>query len=117
MSMTIGGVGSVTKQGATLRDVGSTKVLNFTVNNGRKVKGEWENDYVRCSVWGKQAESLAQYIKPKTKVFVAGEFRTSEWEGKTNVECNVNTIQLLGGGEDAPTNDGYGDNDSGDIPF
>ena len=97
---------------ATLRDAGSQKVCSFSVGvrTGRNGSdGNPESVFVRCSLWGKRGESVAQYIKKGTPIAVTGSFSTREYEqeGKTrtSLELNVNDFQLMGrpaGSDSAP---------------
>lgn len=86
---------------AELRDAGRDKVCSFSVASSRKVKGEDSVTWVRCSLWGKRGESLAQYLTTGTKVAVSGELSTREYDGKTYVELRVNEIDMMGGGKGA----------------
>jgi len=82
-------------------------VLNFSVacssGFGDKKKTAW----VRCALFGKQGETLAQYLKKGSKVFVSGEFSLNEYKAndgtqKTSVELNVNAVSLEGSKSDSP---------------
>lgn len=63
-----------------------TAVLTFSVavNDRRKntQTGEWEDyaNFVDCTLFGKRAESVSNYISKGTKVFVEGKLRWSQWE-------------------------------------
>ena len=82
-------------------------VLNFSVGAssgyGQNKKTEW----VRCAMFGKRAETLAQYMNKGTKVTVFGSLATREWQGSdgklnTSVELNVNDVVLQGSGQPSP---------------
>lgn len=109
---------------AEMRQAGKDSVCSFSVASGRKVKGEEQTTWVRCSLWGKRGEALAQYLTKGSKVAVAGELSTREYQGKMYVELRVAEIELMGGKgggrteaprEETPTTSGGGDMD--DIPF
>jgi single-strand DNA-binding protein len=106
-------------------------VCSFSVASTDKVKGEKSTTWVRCTIWGKRGESLAQYLKKGTRVVAVGQFTlreyTSQGEKKTSVDMRVDQIDLMGGGErqeQAPRQqqgfdrqrDGFDDN-SQEIPF
>ena len=62
-----------------------TNVLEFgvAVNDRRKnSNGEWEDypNFVDCSLFGKRAEKLAQYLSKGQKVAIAGKLHYSSWE-------------------------------------
>lgn len=82
---------------AEVKDTRVGKVCSFSVasNKGRDSDTTW----VRCSLFGKRGESLAQYLSKGTKVAVAGELSTHEYQGKTYLELRVSDIDLMGGGD------------------
>jgi single-strand DNA-binding protein len=64
---------------------------------GKNEKTNW----VRCSLFGKRGETLAQYLKKGTQVGVNGEISLNEYEAKdgsikTTLELNVSNVTLLG---------------------
>lgn len=74
---------------------GGKSVLNFSVaaKNGRdKENAIW----VRCALWGTRGEKLQEHLKKGTKVTCMGVISTREYEGKTQVECDVQEL-VLGG--------------------
>lgn len=81
---------------AELRDAGQTSVCSFSVATSRKVKDEKITTWVRCSLWGKRGEGLAQYLSKGQKVAVTGELSTREYDGKFYLECRVDEVTLLG---------------------
>ena len=121
-----------------------TSVLKFTLacNESYKDKNEQRQErceFVRCTMWGKRGESLAQYMKKGGKVYVEGGIRTttSEKNGEKRyyTEINVTNVLLAGSGgggskassapepqKSAPassaTEASEGDDETGDdIPF
>lgn len=66
----------------------------------RQERTEWHN----VDLWGKAAESLAEYLKKGKQVYVEGRLQTDEYTDKdgqkrksTKVRCD--RVVLLGGGE------------------
>lgn len=56
--------------------------------------------WVNCTLWGKQADALAPYLKKGTKVAVSGEVELREWTGKDggtgkSLELRVSSLTLL----------------------
>lgn len=116
---------------------GGHVVTQFSVAVDQRQGGEKTTLWVSCSLWGKRAEALAQYLTKGTVVSVAGEASARTWDdkgGKTHISmgCNVQQITLLGGGqkrEDAATKmpermspseiprGGLPQNDDSDLPF
>lgn len=87
-----------------------TLVGSFSVG----VKSGWGDRastlWVRCTLWGKQAEALADYLKKGTPVAISGELSTSEYETndgekRFSVECNVGKVTLLGNKKESPNGD------------
>ena len=132
-------VGRLTKN-AELRYVNSGQAICvFSVaTSSRKKKGDqWidEASFWDVELWGKQGESLNQYLVKGKQVAVEGSMRQDRWEKdgqqRMKVVINAQTVQLLGGGQDvrntpstpdkaqqrnqvqAPSADGFTD----DIPF
>ena len=65
----------------------------------RQERTEWH----RCVLWGKQAESLSEYLKKGKQVAVVGRLQTRQWEDKDGnkrytTEIRVDRLVLLGGG-------------------
>ena len=111
----------------TSMNVASNRV--YTDQSGQRVK---ETTWFRVSVWGKQAESVNNYLQKGSMVLVEGELRPDKETGGPRVftrndgttgasyEISARTVRFLtprGG-----TSEEYGGDDSGtmseeDIPF
>jgi single-strand DNA-binding protein len=84
-------------------------ICHFSVATGtRRKKGDqWvdEPSFWDVDLWGKQAESLNQYLTKGKQVAVEGQMRQERWEheGSTRMKVvvNANAVQLLGGGREA----------------
>ncbi len=112
---------------ADLKTTQSGKVVcNF--NLATKGREKDATTWVRCALWGKRAESLAQYLTKGSTVQVVGSLSASEYEGKAQINLDVQEIELLGGGakqdDDKPrsrtkdtSNNGWGDSTSDEPPF
>ena len=87
-----------------------TANLTFTLavdnyNTNTKEKGA---DYIPIVVWGKQAESLSQYLLKGALIAVSGKIQTRNYEAKDRTKRYVTEvvsdafggIQLLGGKKD-----------------
>ena len=122
---------------AELRSTQSgTSVSSFSL----AAKSGWgdneKTNWVKCVMWGKLADNLAQYIKKGMPLTVTGEFSMSEWttedgEKRNDPECNVRDVQLpprnAGAGNDGMNQDPGGQppanaapivvDDDDDIPF
>jgi single-strand DNA-binding protein len=80
---------------------GGTGVVNFNVAiNTRKPDGDdkWVDhvEWVKCVVWGAQAEAMAQHLKKGAPVSVRGSLQTRKWvkesdnsdQYTTEVQCH-----------------------------
>lgn len=90
-------------QDGELRFVGQgTPLLSFSVAVSYFDK-EKKTQWVRCSLFGKRAETLTPMMLKGSTVFVRGTVRLNEFvprdggERKTSLECNVDDVELLGG--------------------
>ena len=82
---------------ATL-NLATTEVWNDT-GGQRQEKTEWH----RIVLWGKQAESLQEYLTKGKQIYVEGRLQTRQWDDKDGnkkytTEIKADRITLLGGG-------------------
>jgi single-strand DNA-binding protein len=76
--------------------------LSVAVNRSIKFDGQWttEASFFDVVLWGKQAESLNQYLLKGKQIGVQGELRQNRWEqdgqNRSKVEIVANKIQLIG---------------------
>jgi single-strand DNA-binding protein len=79
--------------------------FSIAVNRKRKVGDQWEDEanFFDAVLWGRQAESLNQYLVKGKQVAIDGELRQDRWEQdgqkRSRVEIVVGSIELLGGGQ------------------
>ena len=108
---------------AEIRTTQGGGVCSFSVAVEQRKGKEKTTTWVRCSLWGKRGEVVAQYLTKGTRVAVTGELSLHEYQGKTTLECKVGEVTMLGGGArsaatskpaDADDNRGYAD--GGDPP-
>ncbi|MDR1586508.1 MAG: single-stranded DNA-binding protein [Treponema sp.] len=78
--------------------------FSIAVNRRRKNGDQWEDEanFFDVVVWGRQGESLSQYLVKGKMVGVDGELRQDRWQqdgqNRSKVEIIANYLQLLGGG-------------------
>src|SRR5690349_21721758 len=82
---------------ATL-NMATTEVWNDKAGQ-RQEKTEWH----RVVLWGKQAESLQEYLTKGKQIYVEGRLQTRQWDDKDGnkrytTEIKADRITLLGGG-------------------
>ncbi len=89
--------------------------LRIACNTRRKGQGgEWEDkpNYFDVTVWGAQGENCARFLSKGRPVAVDGRLRWREWtnpEGQKRqaVDIIAETVQFLGGREDAGGGNGF----------
>ncbi len=90
--------------------------LRIACNGRRKNNetGQWEDqpNYFDVTVWGQQGENCHRYLKKGRPVAVDGRLRWREWtttEGQKRqaVDIIAETVQFLGGREDAGNGNGF----------
>ena len=119
---------------------GDTTVANFGLATNRKFKkgdGSQHEEvlFTDCEAWGRNADTLAQYLSKGDPVFIEGRLKLDQWEdqqgnNRSKIKVVVESFQFVGGGgggESKPkpqTNTRkprpvtpVGNDDPGDIPF
>ena len=88
--------------------------LGIAVNTRRKnSEGQWEEkpNFFRVTVFGRQAESCGQYLKKGRPVAIDGRLEWSTWESegqkRESVDIIADSVQFLGGRDDAENGNGY----------
>jgi len=84
-------------------------ICKFSIASNRSVKkgDKWEDEanFFECTMFGKRAESINQYLTKGQQVSISGELRQERWEkdGKQNsrITISVNNLQLIGGKTDS----------------
>ena len=91
---------------AELRTTASgTSVASFPVASSRKYNGEETTTWFECTLWGKQAEVLSQYIQKGGMITVSGRceldvFQKNDGTTGAKIKVNVNDVALMGGKSD-----------------
>jgi len=79
-------------------------ILKFSIAVNRSVKKDdsWQEEvsFFNAVIFGKRADSLAQYMLKGKQIGIAGELRQDRWEqdgqSRSRVEIVVNNLQFLG---------------------
>lgn len=88
-------------------------IARFTLAVNRKIKdanGQWVDtaDFFDCSMFGKSAEGVNQYLLKGTHVAINAELRQERWEKdgqkQSKVTLVVNQLTLLGGSQNNQNN-------------
>ena len=97
---------NVILQGRLTKDIdlrytnSGTAVGNFTLASERNFTGKdgkKETDFVDCTVWGKKAEAMAEYLGKGNGVIVKGELQQDKWQnddGKNRSKLKVNVAEF-----------------------
>lgn len=96
----VGNVGSV-----DMREFDGDPILDVRVAVNSKLKGEDICTWYSCTIWGKRAETLGQYIEKGSKLAVSGDLTVREYTTKDgdpgfSLDIRVNTVTFCGGNGD-----------------
>lgn len=127
--------GNLTRSPEYRQTQGGTGILSLgvAVNDRRKNQrtGEWEDhaNFVDCTIMGRRADSLQQYLHKGQKVAIEGKLRYSSWTDRdgnkrSKLEVLVDEIEFMSardeGGQQArqqPQRQQQSMYDDDDIPF
>jgi len=98
--------------------------LRVACNTRRKgAGGEWEDkpNYFDVTVWGAQGENSARYLSKGRPVAIDGRLEWREWQDKEgnkrqSVEIIADSVQFLGGRDDAGGGQSNGFTPRSDVP-
>lgn len=125
--------GNLTRDPDLRQTASGMAILSFgvAVNDRRKnpQSGEWEDytNFIDCTMFGKRAGSVANFLSKGTKVAIEGKLRWSQWERdgqkRSKVEVIVDELEIMSQRQQQMQQqkpqrreDDYGYYDS-DIPF
>ena len=118
-------IGHLTRDAEVTYTPGGMAVGKLSIAVNRRVKKgqDWvdEANYFDVSIFGKQAESLKQFLTKGKQIAVVGFLKQDRWEkdGQKHsaVKIIANDIQLLGGRDGGSQNNGgYNDGSAGYDP-
>ena len=98
-----------TPSGMAVSDLGLAVNRSFKGSDGQAKE---ETCFVRVTVWARQAENCAQYLKKGSPVFVEGRLKYDEWEKDGQKQSRLSVVgervQFLGAPRGASFQDGDG---------
>jgi single-strand DNA-binding protein len=108
-------IGRLTRDAELKYTANGQAVCKFSVavNRRRKSGEQWvdEPNFFDVVLWGRQGETLNQYLVKGKQVGVEGELRQDRWEqdgqNRSKVEIVANNLQLLGGGTSGGASSSY----------
>jgi single-strand DNA-binding protein len=118
-------IGRLVKDAELKQTANGQAVCKFSiaVNRRRKNGDQWEDEanFFDVVVWGRQGESLYQYLLKGKMVGVDGELRQDRWQqqdgqNRSKVEIIANNLQLLGGGPGSGNGSGSASGNSSGMP-
>ena len=100
--------GNITSDAELRTTASGNPVCSFGVavnDRRRNQNGEWEDyaNFVDCQLFGRRAESIAQYLTKGTKVAVEGRLHYNSWEDKngggrrSKLEVYVDELEFMSG--------------------
>ncbi|MDR1306946.1 MAG: single-stranded DNA-binding protein [Treponema sp.] len=109
-------IGRLTRDAELKYTANGQAVCKFSVavNRRRKSGEQWvdEPNFFDVVLWGRQGETLNQYLVKGKQVGVDGELRQDRWEqdgqNRSRVEIVAANLQLLGGGASGGASSSYG---------
>jgi single-strand DNA-binding protein len=110
---------------AELKDINGTPLLKFTVADSTGFGDRKSTSWINCSLWGKQAEALHQYLTKGKQIFVSGEFSTRKYEKKDggeglSLDVRVDRVKFAGSRNDEQSSNeapSFADDESDSVPF
>jgi len=101
--------GNVGRNAELRRTQNGDEVLGFSlaVDNGKDKNGnKRDTTWVKCSIWGKRASSLENYVRKGTKLVLTGRPGVDVYEGKGSLTLSVQELTFMGGGEQRDSGSG-----------
>lgn len=71
------------------------EVLSFNVGVKQGYGDNASTNWFRCSIWGKRARNLKDYLLKGVKVVAQGELSIGSYEGKPQFDVRVNEVELM----------------------
>jgi single-strand DNA-binding protein len=98
--------------------VATLNLATTEVWNDKQGQKQEKTEWHRIVLWGKQAESLQEYLTKGKQIYVEGRLQTRQWDDKDGhkrytTEIKADRITLLGGGR---SSGGGGGMDRGASP-
>lgn len=96
-------IGRLTKNLELKKTPANKSYLNFSIAVNRKFKnadGNYEADFIPCTLWGAKAETLAKYASKGNRIGIDGELRTRTYKdfsgaNRFSMEVLVNDFEFL----------------------
>lgn len=110
--------GRLTRDAELKTTANGNAVLKFSVANNTGFGDNKRCTFFNCDLWGRQAESLAQYLTKGKAVALSGEVSLREYStdsGKRqSLDVRVTSVSLIGS---KPAENSDAGDDDGSVPF
>lgn len=112
--------GNLTRDAELRQTPSGTSILSFgvAVNDRRRNQqtGEWEDyaNFIECTIFGRRAQALSQYLVKGTKVAIEGRLHYSSWEDRNSgqrrskVDVTVDEIEFMSSRNGGGSGSSYG---------
>jgi single-strand DNA-binding protein len=132
-------VGNIGSEPETKYTADGRAILTFSVASNYRAKngqGNWDDfvEWIRVTVFGKRAESLAEHLKKGTKVYVDGQLTARPWVDRSDnpragLEVIASDVEFMSARQDGqqrepvaatartPVGASDGGGDLADLPF
>lgn len=70
-------------------------VLSFSVGSKQGYGDKASTNWFRCTIWGKRARNLRDYLFKGMRVVVQGELLIGSYEGKPQYDIRVSEIEFM----------------------
>ncbi|MDA3962104.1 MAG: single-stranded DNA-binding protein [Planctomycetota bacterium] len=104
----------------------SNAVANFSIAVNHRYRDRDGNTkdepaFIDCETWGRQAETVAQYLQKGSPAFIEGRLKFDSWEDKdgkrqSRLRVVANRVQFLGSGRPDGDGDSPASNADSDAP-
>ncbi|AJD92306.1 single-strand DNA-binding protein SSB [Jeotgalibacillus malaysiensis] len=96
-------VGRLTKDPELKEIAGNRQVLNITLAVNRPFKnqaGEFEADFIRCTIWNRNAQNTSAYCEKGSLVGIVGSIQSRSYEREDGIrqyttEVYVETVRFM----------------------
>lgn len=75
-------VGRTGREPETKTTPSGSKVVTLSLGVERRSKDKTETDWIDCTVWGKTADFVEQYVRKGDRIGIKGSLQTRSWEAQ-----------------------------------
>ena len=106
-----------TPSGTAVTDIGLAFSESFKNKEGEKVE---KTCFVDVNIWGRQAETVSEYLKKGSPVFIEGRLQYDQWENqegekRSKLRVRAERVQFLSSGASNGNNSSEFQVDSGKV--